>query len=167
MFDNADIGSKQVSKDIVFSATPENPPLPLDIYSDREENVFKGESIEMEVAQSWKNIYTCAFHFIHYPFDEHHCEFIVRIAYPHDRKVVLRGNPNQIKMAKTFVEDIVRSLINERQLLGNHKQQPLFLTGQCVGLENIRHFRNILEIFRYKKGLSYLKGKTKMLFKLH
>jgi len=64
-----------------------------------------------------------------------------------DRKVVLRGNPNQIKMARTFIEDIVRSLINERQLFGNHKQQPLFLTSDPAvnGDSNHQHMKTTLE----------------------
>ena len=49
-----------------------------------------------------------------------------------DRKVALRGNPEQIKMAKTFIEDIVRNISNERLLLGSHKQQPLFLTSDST-----------------------------------
>ena len=49
-----------------------------------------------------------------------------------DRKVALRGNPEQIRMAKTFIEDIVRNISNERLLLGTHKQQPLFLTSDST-----------------------------------
>ena len=49
-----------------------------------------------------------------------------------DRKVALRGNPDQIRMAKTFIEDIVRNISNERLLLGSHKQQPLFLTSDST-----------------------------------
>ena len=61
--------------------------------------------------------------------------------------MVLRGNPNQIKMARTFIEDIVRSLINERQLFGNHKQQPLFLTSDPAvnGDSNHQHMKTTLE----------------------
>ena len=42
-------------------------------------------------------------------------------------------------MARTFIEDIVRSLINERQLFGNHKQQPLFLTSDPASNGDINY----------------------------
>ena len=34
-------------------------------------------------------------------------------------------------MAKTFIEDIVRNVTNERLLLGNNVKQPLFLTSDA------------------------------------
>ena len=82
-----------------------------------------------------KNIFQCAYAKKQNEFLSDLCDILLLrrpLNDTNDRKVVLRGNPNQIKMAKTFIEDIVRSLINERQLLGNHKQQPLFLTSDTA-----------------------------------
>jgi hypothetical protein len=104
VFDNADIGNKRVSKGKVFSVMANHPPMPADVYLDGEENIFDSRHTEMEVVQSWKDTYRCTFNFVHYPFDDHRCQFIVRIASPENRKVILLGNNIQYNGSKAVKE---------------------------------------------------------------
>ena len=64
--------------------------------------------------------------------------------------MALRGNPDQIKMAKTFIEEIVRNINNERLLLGNHKHQPLFLTSDAALTEDT-NYENEKTMYNYEE----------------
>ena len=86
-FANAVIGAKYAKEEEKFSIVAKSKPLPLDAVLNQEENMYDGQTTEMEVTHRWKDTYKCTFRFTNYPFEIHSCHFNMTIQSPKDRFV--------------------------------------------------------------------------------
>ena len=93
VFDNAALGHKHLEKETKFLILPKSAPLPFDVFLNREENMFDGQTTEMEIIQRLKNTFTCPFQFTCYPFEMHTCHLNMTIESPEDRILkIIVGN---------------------------------------------------------------------------
>ena len=128
VFDNAVIGNKYAEKEKKFSIVANSEPLPLDVYLNREENMFDGKTTEMEILQRWKDTYTCTFQFINYPFEMHTCHFFMSIESPDDTSLEIITDSIKYNGSRTVNQFEITNGFNRNVSLADRQKGNMCFT---------------------------------------